>query len=366
LSLAGPRRAVVLVVGWLAGAGLALSGCAGSGEDGSAPPSIPATLRAAIAAFDARDAEALCERLSRKGRLVVGFAVHGSLPIECPEDVKHYLGALRPYGNGWRSRVMAVDRSGPDRAVATFVLPDGMRATIPLRREEGDWRLDGLFDADMAFMQVGLAPPDDPQPIPEERLLMRKPRDLPDPSGAVGVRDQASGRECPPVDLTDYPDLSGGCAVNFAGVGVRITLHGPFGFSQFARCRVSHTLRVDGRGRAWVDDYRIAGPSPCLDTVPCRYVGEEDDPPWVGKETAPWPARIEPGPGGVARLAVDACFDTCIGHFAGRWRQDLDEHRGGWRLSSDSMVGTSGWRLDGALAARGRSIAIAADPRERP
>lgn len=186
--------------------------------------------------------------MSRNGRLVIGLGQHGSLPIECP-----------------------VRRPEPGRAVATFSLPDGMRATIALRREAGHWKLDGLFDAGMAYRQLDLVPPGDPQPIPKESRLVPRPDGPPEPSGAVTVREAASGRRCPPVDTDRYPDLSGGCTVNLA-----------------------------------------------------------------------------------------------IGQFAGRWRQDLAQRRDGWRAGFDSMVGTSGWRLDGALTARGPSPAIAIDRREGP
>jgi len=348
------RRPLGALLAVVAIAGASSCGGDGSDSDGAQPPSLTVrqTLDRALAAAERRDLNALCGLLSRKARLVIGHARHGSLPLECPIDSGYYIEAFQAYPNGVTPRIVAIERSGPDRAVATYALPDGMRAAIPLRVEDGAWKLDGFFDADLARLQMKYVEAGN-RPVREDSLFVSSETPTavsPDPR--VTARDGA-GRRCADVGLDRFPELRGGCVLSLSG-RQRITLQTPFGFMLFAQgCDVDYKLRVAGDGRAWVDSITIGGPSPCLDMIPC-----------VGKDRAeqsrvvPWQARVRRPPrGGGLRLVIEnACFDTCIGLFKGRWALDLVESPRGWRASSSGVLGSSGMRVDGSVGSKGKPV----------
>jgi hypothetical protein len=91
----------------------------GSDEEQPRPASLRTTLAIALEAFADGDHAALCDTLSHRGKLLIGLAQHGSLPLDCPEDVRLYVGALSRYGNDWQPELQAVSRPEHGRAVAT-------------------------------------------------------------------------------------------------------------------------------------------------------------------------------------------------------------------------------------------------------
>lgn len=322
-------------------AAVALASC---GAEREAPAlTLRETLSRAVAAATDGDVATLCELLSREGKVVIGHAQHGSFPLECREDVRNFTDSLRPYGNGRKPQLFDLDRTGVDSAVARYVLPDRMVVTARLSREDGTWRLDGLFDAPISQIQTKSAGDGSgDRRLPTERELA-----LPDgvpPALAPGPRAtswrSAAGRQCPRVDVSRFPRITGGCVVELAGAGQRFTLQTPFGFMPFARCRISYDLHFEGDGGTWIAGFEIEGDSPCLDIVPCE--GRE-------QVAVPWRARIG-GPvvdEGSSRLTAMACLDSCLGRFEGRWDVALTTAGNAWRASSRGLIGTSGLRIDG-------------------
>ena len=319
--------------------GLASLSCGGGSEQ---PATVRATLAEALAAFERRDAGELCDSLSTKAREVIGHAMHAGAPLECVRDVKPFLSLVGRYRS--EATIAGSTRRGPGRAVARLRLPDGAVVTIPLSREDGRWRLDGLFDASLSRIQVRGTPRE------ASRALERPPGPL-EPGGVV-VRDLTSprGPRCPATSTARYPKVTGGCLVTTAQETVRLSLRTAFGAMRFAECEVSYDVRVDGSGRGWIVNIAVAGRNPCFDALPC----------WDREDRqVPWRARIERDDGGRLRLRVrDACLDTCVGRFEGRWEIAMTERRRSWRLRSASMVGTSGWRFDGGVTSDGKRIAI--------
>jgi hypothetical protein len=121
----------------------------------------------------------------------------------------------------------------------------------------------------------------------------------------------------------------------------------------FAECDFRLDLHVDADGRGWIPTMGIDGRNPCFDAPPCFSTDER---------ALPWRASIDRR-GGATELRVDACLDTCIGRFEGRLDLDLVRHGDAWRARADqAMVGTSGWRFDGAIEAPGAGVAVR--PRE--
>jgi hypothetical protein len=329
---------VAVVVGAILG--LALASCSAE----QSRPGARAVLQDALAAFADRDEKRLCDSLSSKARLVIGHAAHNARPLDCVEDVTGYLSEIEPYAPGFDVRAVDVRSPAAGRAVADVRLPGGALVTMPLREEDGRWKLDGLFDGGLSRIQL--------RGEPGVKRLMRLP-DSPPPvktDGSVNVRG-ADGKPCPPLDDGSFPTIEGGCITHVEGKRLRMLLETPFGVMHFDDCDMTFDLHVDGAGRAWLVDMSLFGGLTCFDVMPC--LGPIN-------EKIPWQGRIERSAAGSLRLRVPkVCLDTCIGRFEGGWDIALAKGGHGWRLRSRSMVGTSGWRLDGAFQARGKPIAIA-------
>lgn len=324
-----------------AGAVLAISSCGG---DPSA--AIETTVERAIAAFEQRDAQALCATLSNEGKLVTARSAHREPPFDCPDEVNGYLDWIEPYRGGARPRVDGVTTDGDGGATARVALPGGARVTLPLSETDGQWRLDGLFDARLGYVQAGHAPGG------RELLDVLEQPPGPVAGDSVTVRDaSAAGRPpCPETRTGDYPYLTSGCVLELAGEDLDLTVWTPFGVVPFADCDVSYRLRVDGTGRAWVTDFLVEGVSPCPDVVACRA---------RSLQIVPWRATLDRREDGRILLRVDdACLDTCIGLVEGSWEVELVEGRRRWRATFASRLGTSGWQIDGPLRSRGKTIAI--------
>jgi hypothetical protein len=161
-------------------------------------------------------------------------------------------------------------------------------------------------------------------------------------SGRVGGR----WRPCPDVDPEARP-VRGGCVL-FAHGEIAYSLKTPFGRMPLARCQARYTLRIDARGTVVFDGVAASGASPCADIRACELETDADKPPWLGRLSGRRANDLE--------IAMDACYDTCAGGFAGELVLDLEHVGGQWRVSAErAEVARSGielhgdWWLDGSL-----------------
>lgn len=162
-------------------------------------------------------------------------------------------------------------------------------------------------------------------------------------SGAeVEVRDTATGERCPAFELKGARAARGGCAFETFAENIDMSIVSPLGHFVFAECGASYKLRIDGHGRVLLQDFHVLGDSPCFDIESCfsRVDERQRFSPWRGKIRAP-DGRLE--------LVVNACLDTCVGHFEGPLVLRLRKSAHGWRaLSGAGAIGDSGWELRGA------------------
>lgn len=137
----------------------------------------------------------------------------------------------------------------------------------------------------------------------------------------------------------------GGCVMRARRGSVALIVNTLGGRLPFARCEMRYTLHVDGSGRTVLAGVSFLGVSPCNDATNC-----------FSSERVHFPrGRILRGPDGELRHVVDACFDTCIGRFAGRMESTLVRDGRAWReLADHALAATSGWELDGDWRLVGR------------
>jgi hypothetical protein len=329
-------RLLLIVALWLA-----LASC---GQSPREP--VESALVQAQAAFAAQDAERLCSLLSRKGRVLIGSSGHRGSPFHCADDIRDFFAWTDAYRIPAEPRVESVHEGGDDNTTATVRLPSGERLTLPFGRDDGEWRLDGLLDARLSSVQMATnerikALLDEPGPAPE-RI----------PSNAVNVRkaNATSGQPCPPTDTHRFPAIRGGCTLQLTSEGIDVSVWTPFGVIAFGTCNLDADLRIDDGGHVWITQFMISGINPCSDVVPCtdRNV-----------VMVPWQAALERTDDGSWTLPIaDACLDTCLGRSEGDWRFHLVEGKRNWQLRLASMLGTSGWRLDGTARSAAKPIAI--------
>lgn len=323
-----------------AGATLAFATC--GGDDPRAD--VEAAVADAMAAFEARDAEALCKMLAPTAREMIGRSAHGGPPLECPTDIRNFFALNDSYRGGQPPRIEDVTTDG-DESHATLRLPGETDVTIPLSEAGGRWRLDGLIDARLSYyMAVGtpradriLAPPTPPPPRAD--------------AGSATVRAARRGDEpCPESDMSDYPLIDSRCEVVVVGRGLKIRAWTAFGVWRLAECDIVLEASFDGPGRAWITELSITGDSPCTDFGRCQDKERRD---------VPWASSAEATAGGTIRLHVpDACLDTCVGLFEGGWDIDLAGGANGWRGRFVSPLGSTGLRIDGLLRGRGRALTV--------
>lgn len=143
---------------------------------------------------------------------------------------------------------------------------------------------------------------------------------------------------CPAIDVSDPKQPRGGCVVETVATGdVEIVIRTVVGDMLFGDCSYDLDMRVDGSGRTYLQEVAVGGPSPCNDMNSCDR-----------RNPKPWRGQIEAGPGGRLTHVLDACFDTCMGQFAGELRLDLKRVGGRWVQTADRAVtGDSGYQLDG-------------------
>ena len=172
---------------------------------------------------------------------------------------------------------------------------------------------------------------------------------LPAPAaGAVTVWDTTGERAvpCPAVDDSDLGALRGGCLVDMYSRELDIVVRSVVGDMVFATCKYWHDMRVDGSGRTYLESIDPGGPYPCNDLNACNH-----------KDVRPWRGRIEAAPDGRLTHVVDACFDTCMGQFAGELRLGLERVGDRWVQTADrALTGDSGYRLAGGWYTEKRNV----------
>jgi hypothetical protein len=169
-------------------------------------------------------------------------------------------------------------------------------------------------------------------------------------AGAVEVSDTSAGRRtpCPPVDSRNPRELRGGCVVDMISRDIEVLVRTVVGDTKLGDCLYRHDMRVDARGRTYLEGIGAGGPSPCNDLEACDR-----------HDVRPWHGQIEAAPDGRLTHVVDACFDTCMGQFAGELRLTLERVGNRWAQIADrALVGDSGYRLDGGWDVERRNLDI--------
>lgn len=132
------RPAIALVVASLS---LAAAGCGASDEE---------RIRGAIAdlqqAYADGDIGRACELMTRGAQRHLGEAAHDA-PVTCVHDLRSMArgnAARRGARDITRPAVTGVRVSG-DRATVTLRVGSSVVSHVPMRREDGDWKVDAIY-----------------------------------------------------------------------------------------------------------------------------------------------------------------------------------------------------------------------------
>jgi hypothetical protein len=119
----------------------------------------------------------------------------------------------------------------------------------------------------------------------------------------------------------------------------------------FGHCYLNFKVQIDSSGRTLVSEIAIGSDNPCSDTASCANKQRTDRVPWRG--------RIVRMPDGRLVHRIAACFETCVGRFAGELEMDLEREGAAWRTSArNATVGDSGFTVDGTWLWRGQPLRI--------
>ena len=136
------RRFIVTLVA--AGACWAVTGCGAEGDG----EQISAAVRKTQAAFAERDMAGVCAHLTDGARRHVQALGHET-PGEgsCAARLEIIATGIRREAGKTGAREPVILRVVPDgdRAVVVLKGPTGARSRIPMRRVEGEWKLDALY-----------------------------------------------------------------------------------------------------------------------------------------------------------------------------------------------------------------------------
>ena len=220
------------------------------------------------------------------------------------------------------------------KAVATVALDRRWRARAWLDRQDGRWRLSGLFGT----------PPGLAQRTAEEIA----DASFPAARGSGVEAPNGDGEPCPDLSQAAYPKVSGGCRVELSTPVIPLTILTPFGDFEFERCAIDYRVRVDSSGRTWTEDFEVTGDErsvACGDVNPCYDYSVED--------LAPWRGRIHPDGQDAFVHRTDMCLQTCVGHFVGELTMRLVRDGDAWRAEPVDGGGDSGFRFDSPLRVKG-------------
>lgn len=329
------RRALAVAV---AGAALALGAGACADDEG---PSVDAaeqhgavadTVRALQQAVQDGDRRRLCEHMDATARRQAGLVAHGQQD-GCVQDLREAFevidsgGGLRAVA---RSRLVEVSATD-EEATATLALHGHGRVDVPLTRNGSGWRLGSFFGT--------------PPTEAEDAAAAGRARPVLGEGRAVDLAGGAASR-CFPLFAGDYPELVGGCQLNASASRIRLTIGTAFGHFEFGKCDLAYRVLTDGKGRAWTDSLKLTGPGRVNNG--CSDVRECED---AERRPLPWKGRLSMTSDGSYLHRMNACFDTCIGFYAGPLTIRLSRSGRGWRADAVSAgVGNSGLRFDGPIA----------------
>jgi len=137
------RKTIVAAIAVAAITALA-TGCGGDG--GSDEDQIRTAVEDVQQAFADNDLEAACDRMTKAAQQHVGSIGHDP-PAGCVKDLQAFAGFLKKGRTGAPNAhpaVTAVDIQG-DRATARLRLGDAPPSEIPLRKDDGQWKLNALW-----------------------------------------------------------------------------------------------------------------------------------------------------------------------------------------------------------------------------
>ncbi len=149
-------------------------------------------------------------------------------------------------------------------------------------------------------------------------------------------------KPCPAIEVRGT-DVHGGCVIHAVNGNIELSVVTAVGRMPFARCESYQTIHIDSYGRTLTEEIGVLGESPCPDVKPC-FPGHSRE----RRERPPWKGQLILRPGGAVEHQVRACFDTCMGRFAGRLVTRVDDTAGLWRArATRGSVGLSGWEIAG-------------------
>jgi len=329
------------VAGALLAAGLAFGLAASSGgHDEEAK--IEQMLAALQGAYFSQRYDIACSHLTHRTQREVGSFGH-SAPTSCEKDMARRMSA----------RILSP---------RDLVAPEVERLTVKDDRATGDLRLGGLAPVGMSFEResgkwklaklFGTVP----QHLPLQQALAATTPDSA-PATVEPVTVGGAAKSCPEVRVRSIT-AQGGCVLEAEGTFQFTVLHA-FGDRLYASCDLNLLLQIDGQGKFIVTSVGSArGVEPAGDTCGDIYMCGNGD-----GESALWRGRVVSTRGGMRARVVNACFDTCLGRFAGPVSAPLSSLSGEkirlkLRLAA---LGTSGLALSGHwdLKRGGRDPSIA-------
>lgn len=324
------------VVSSLAG-GIVACGDSGGGGGDSEEDRIESTIEGLQEAFIDNDGKKACEHVTKRAVTLVGVMAHQT-PATCVLEMEKIFQWLRgdPRNPGEpqdpQPDLIEADIRGT-RAMAIVQADGHAPVEVPFVKSRGEWKLDSVFGTEVASLQ-------DSSGMYRPALVTADEESARQPVAAADVKATDGGKPCPPVKVAKSRLLGGGCVLAAKGkmhMGV-VSLFGTWRFGK--PCRTRFHVHVDGRGRAWVDAFSAAGPSPCPDVYGC---GETAG----GGVPIPWRGRIESASDESARLVIKrACLDTCLGLYRGKLELGLVKTADGWRVETEqSTLGKSGWQI---------------------
>lgn len=288
-------------------------------------------MRAAVLdlqrAYANRDWARACERMTEHAKTQAGLIAHGERDT-CVRDLREAYGVIKGGMRKGRPPEPGDVEVQGNRATATIPVA-GQSSEVPLAKEGGRWRLDTFFGT----------------PAGETNRAATRLRTGPFPAatGEPAEIVSPSGSSCPSFFEEGYPEISGGCLIKVTADEVTLSIATPFGDLRFGDCMIDFTSFVDSSGRSWTPIFDVQGKvnNGCSDVHECT--GEDG-----GK--LPWKGRIVSTGDGRAVHRIDACFNTCIGFYAGVLSFGLERDGDRWKvIAADTQVGESGLRFDGPL-----------------
>jgi hypothetical protein len=142
------RRGLALTAVLLALVGPA---CGGGGDEGEG---VRAAIAETQAAFDAGDLPAVCQSLTAAARKHIMSLGHRSLG-SCAADLRLIHKSIGKNDRGPAAagqEIVDVEIDG-DSATVTMAFSGDSRGVVPLAREDGGWKVDGLYGGMPAGLQ---------------------------------------------------------------------------------------------------------------------------------------------------------------------------------------------------------------------